>query len=474
LIKYIKQMNMKESKSSSRRKFIGKLSTAAAGAVAFPHFASANKSIELKSNIKPISTNDTIQIGAIGMGIMGFNNCQTATSIEGTKLVATCDLYDGRLKRSKELFGKDLFTTRSYKEILDRDDIDAVIVATSDHWHDHITIEALKKGKTVYCEKPMVHRIEEGQAVIKAASESKGILQIGSQRASSVLYHEAARIYKEGSIGDLILIETYTDRQSANGAWQYSIPPDASEKTIDWETFLGDAPHHDFDPVRFFRWRNYQDYGTGVAGDLFVHLFTGIHVILDSIGPNRIFASVGLRYWKDGRDVPDVMLAVVDYPQTNTHPAFNMQIRVNFVDGGGGGNVTRFIGSEGVMTVGYNSVNVTRSKISATPGFGGWDSYNTFPEETQKEYKKWYMDKYGEKGGSPQKLPEIKYAAPQGYNSDVAHHTNLYNAMREGKKVLEDGTFGLRTAGPSLACNLSYFTKKIVNWDPVNMKLLNT
>lgn len=454
---------------TSRRKFIGKLSAATASTIAFPNISRANRSVGLKSNIKPISANDTIQVAGIGMGIMGFNNCQTTSGLEGIKLVGVCDLYDGRLKRSKEVFGKDLFTTRSYMEVLEKDDVDAVIIATSDHWHDHIAMEAMKRGKDVYLEKPMVHKLEEGHGLIKVEAETGKVLQVGSQGASSVMTEEAARMYKEGRIGDLVLIETFTDRQSALGAWQYSIPPDASEKTIDWKGFIGDAPDHEFDPIRFFRWRNYQDYGTGVAGDLFVHLFTGIHVVLNTLGPNRIFASGGLRYWKDGRDVPDVMLAVVDYPRTESHPAFNMQIRVNFVDGGGGGSVTRYVGTEGVMTVGWSKITVTRSKLSKAPGFGGWDSYNTFPEETQKEYKNWYKEKYGDDQGWPKKEEGTEYIIPKGYSSDVAHHTNFYNAIREGKRVVEDASFGLRAAGPSLSCNLSYFSNEVVHWDPVNM-----
>ena len=465
---------MKKLHKSSRRRFLGKLSAVAATTMTFPHVIKASKSVELKSNIRPISANHTIQVGAIGMGIMGFNNSGTSTKLEGVKLVGTCDLYDGRLKRSKEVFGKDLFTTRSYRELLDRDDIDAVIVSTSDHWHDHIAIEAMRKGKDVYLEKPMVHKIEEGNSLIKVEKETGKVLQVGSQGASSVLTEEAGKMYREGKIGELILIETFNDRQSALGAWQYTIPPDASEKTVDWQGFLGDAPEREYDPMRFFRWRNYQDYGTGVAGDLFVHLFTGIHCVLDTMGPNRIFASGGLRYWDDGRDVPDVMLAVVDYPRTISHPAFNMQIRVNFIDGGGGGGVTRYVGTEGVMTVGWDSITITRSKLSSAPGFGGWDSFSTYPEELQNEYKKWYEEKYGNDMGWPQKQDSIEYAAPEGYSSDVAHHTNFYKAIREGNKVVEDASFGLRAAGPSLACNLSYFSKEVVHWDPQKMEIMSS
>jgi predicted dehydrogenase len=264
------------------------------------------------------------------------------------------------------------------------------------------------------------------------------------------------------------MAETFNDRQSSLGAWNYSIPTDASKKTIDWKAFLGDAPKRDYDAKRFFRWRNYNDYGTGVAGDLFVHLFSGLHVILDTMGPNRIYASGGLRYWKDGRDAPDLMLAVVDYGETKTHPAFNLQIRVNFVDGGGGGGMTKLIGSEGTLTLGGNSITIKKNKISDAPGYGGWDSFATFTKAQQKDYEKWYNEKYPTNYEVFEPSEQI-FQAPRGYSSHVNHFANFFDAMRNGNKVVEDGSFGLRAAGPALSTNLSYFSKQIVNWDPENM-----
>ena len=135
------------------------------------------------------------------------------------------------------------------------------------------------------------------------------------------------------------------DRNSAIGAWQYSIPPDASTTTIDWDRFLGRAPKVPFEPVRLFRWRNYRDYGTGVPGDLFVHLLSGLHFVTGAIGPNRVYATGGLRFWKDGRDVPDIMIALYDYP------TFNVMLRVNFVDGATETSGLRFSVREGATMV---------------------------------------------------------------------------------------------------------------------------
>ncbi len=187
------------------------------------------------------TANDKIRVAGIGMGIMGFGDMQTALKVPGVELAAVCDLYDGRLIRAKEVFKKDIFTTRDYREILDRKDIDAVIIATPDHWHDHISIDAMNKGKAVYCEKPMVHHLDEGQAVIDTQLKTKRPMQVGSQRISSLSHAQAKKFYEAGEIGELNLVEATMDRSDAIGAWQYSIPPDASPKTVDWERYLGAA-----------------------------------------------------------------------------------------------------------------------------------------------------------------------------------------------------------------------------------------
>lgn len=457
----------------NRRSFLQKLAGGLIGAGFLPsHLAAASTTEILDTSplLQSFSANDTIRIGCVGMGIMGFSNCRTALSIPGVELVAVCDLYEGHLERSKEVFGNHLSTTRDYRELIARPDIDAVIVATSDHWHDKISIAALEAGKAVYCEKPMVHQLEEGHAVIAAERKTGKTFQVGSQRVSSIVYHKAKELFESGVIGDLVLAEVWYDRHSALGAWQYSIPTDASPETVDWEAFLGDAPKRAFDKTRFFRWRNYQDYGTGVAGDLYVHLFSGLHTILSSLGPNRIYASGGLRYWKDGRDVPDIILGIYDYPETDTHPAFNLQLRSNFVDGGGGGSKFRFVGSEGVMEIRGRSVTVSQRKLPKAPGYGGWDTYNTFSEAQQKEYEKWYKATYP-KEFRMQGPKEMTYTAPDGFSDSQAHWMNFLSAMRGGPRVVEDASFGLRAAGPSLASNMSYFSKEMVHWDPVGMKV---
>lgn len=415
------------------------------------------------------SKNDNIQIALIGSGGMGQGDARTATSIPGVKLVAATDLYDGRLARMKEVYGSGIFTTRDYREVLARADVDAVIIATPDHWHAAITKAALAAKKDVYCQKPMVKTIAEGREVVEAHKKSDRILQVGSQYASSIVFEKATQLMKAGAIGELNMVESWLDRNTAVGAWQYSIPPDASTSNVDWDRFLGNAPKRAFDPVRFFRWRNYNDYGTGLAGDLFVHLLTGLHMVTNSLGPTRVYSCGGTRFWKDGRDAPDVMLGVLDYPKTATHPEFTLALRVNLACG----NVTesfgfRFVGSEGQMMVTMNGLTVSKVPRESEPGY----TVDTFAQATRDEFLRSYRKQYPEQRPNADSIKgqgEMKFNAPPGHSAHLEHHRNFYQAVRSRKPFFEDSVFGLRTAGPSLLTNTSLWEGRACKWDPVQM-----
>jgi predicted dehydrogenase len=398
---------------------------------------------------------------------MGSGDVESALRQPGVEIVAAADVYDGRLERARERWGKTLFTTRDYREVLARPEIDAVIVGTPDHWHAQISVDAMNAGKDVYVEKPMVQKVDDGKRVVEAQKKTGRILQVGSQRVSSVVYQKAKDLIAAGAIGQINLIEAWWDRNSAIGAWQYSIPPDASPETIDWDRFLGSAPKRPFEPIRLFRWRNYRDYGTGVAGDLFVHLFSGMHYIMGSTGPSRVFATGGLRYWKDGRDVPDVMLGIYDYPETKQHPAFNLALRVNFVNGSGETSGFRFVGSEGIITV-DDGVTVAKTPRQSEPGY----TINTFPKAVQEKFLAEYRKKYPAQRATADAMRpkgEEEYLPPPGYNDHLDHHRIFFEAVRSRKPVVEDAVFGLRAAGPALLSNTSYFEQRVVNWDSQNM-----
>jgi len=411
--------------------------------------------------------NDKLRIALLGAGGMGQGDAKDATLVPGVEIVATADIFDSRLQKMKETY-PGIATTRDYREILARKDVDAVIVATPDHWHAQITVDALAAGKDVYCEKPMVQKIDDGKRVIAAAKKSGKIFQMGSQYASAHAFQKIRKLLATGAIGELNMVEAWLDRNTAIGAWQYSIPPDASPQNIDWDRFLGTAPKRPFEPIRLFRWRNYRDYGTAIAGDLYVHIFTGLHTATGALGPRRIFSMGGLRYWKDGRDVPDTQIAIIDYDKSERHPAFQFMMHVNFKSSKPEEDFGyRFIGSEGTITTDvFSNVTVNRVPREKEPG----QTADTFAKKTEEEYLRAYYAKY------PRTTPA---AASLGGPSDERfivvkdahqiHMHNFINAVRTRKPFFEDAEFGFRATGPALLCNASYFDSRIYNWDPVTM-----
>jgi predicted dehydrogenase len=441
---------------TSRRTFLG---TAAAGAPLLAQSGAATRT----------TANSKVQIALIGCGGMGQNDARSSINTGLTKLVAACDCYDGRLTHMKEVYGQGIFTTKDYREILARPDIDAVIIGTPDHWHQQITIDALHAKKDVYCEKPMVQHIEDGAAVVEAQRQTGRILQIGSQRVSSVIYKKAQDLFRAGAIGELMMVEAWWDRNTAVGAWEYVVPPDANPQTCDWDRFQGRAPKTEWDGNRFFRWRCYRDYGTGVAGDLFVHLFSGMHFITGATGPTRAFATGGVRFWNDGRDVPDVLLGLFDYPKTASHPAFNLTLRVNFECGQPENSGFRFVGSEGIMMV-DNGVSLSKQSSSTEPGL----SIDTFSKPVQQQIQADYRKHYPRATATAASMKantEQVFRAPAGYSDHLDHHLNFAKAVRSRTPVVEDAVFGFRAAGPALLSNKSYFENQAIAWDPIAMKL---
>jgi predicted dehydrogenase len=414
------------------------------------------------------SSDKPVRVATIGIGGQGTSDTKAILKTAGVELVGVADVYDGRLARARETFCPTIATTRDYREILARPDVDAVIVATPDHWHAPIAIEALGAGKDVYVEKPMIHSVDEGLRLVEAEKKSGRLLQVGSQRVSSLVYLKARDLLAAGVIGDLVLVEAWWNRISAIGAWQYSIPPDASPQTVDWDRFLGSAPRRPFEPLRLFRWRNYDDYGTGVAGDLFVHLFSGLHLVTGALGPTRILATGGLRYWKDGRDAEDVLLGLFDYPKTAERPEFTLSLKVNFADGAGENSGFRFVGPKGVLSIGGDGVTLSRAAPEREPGY----TIDTFPKAMQTEFLKEYRAKYPEAGRELRPYSEEKFRPPVGY-SDTEHHlANFVECVRTRKPPVEDASFGLRAAGPALLCNTSARQARPVRWDPEAMKVV--
>ncbi|MGH9435058.1 MAG: Gfo/Idh/MocA family protein, partial [Terriglobia bacterium] len=404
-----------------------------------------------------VPPSDRLRFASIGTGVRGCEDLSTAISC-GADMVATCDLYDGRLIAAQEHAGKKLATTKRYHEILDRQDVDFVIVTTPDHWHAKIVEDACAAGKDVYCEKPMTHRAEEGFRVIDAVRRHNRIIQIGSQETSSIVYQKAREIYQSGALGLVTTIEAWMDRNGPSGAWDYPIPPGASEQNIDWNTFLGDAPKRPFNAGRFFRWRAFRDYGEGLPGDLFVHLLTGIYTVASLTAPPlRALSTGGLYRWKyDGRDEPDLIETLYEFPN------FRVIMRCN-QNNDSAGTMTRVFGDKGTLEIG-REVTFTPQDTSPHPEYysiGGW------PRKLAKEYlEQWRQEHPATAPGDFKIASEaVSFRAPEGYSEDRDHMTNFLNAVRSREPSNEGAELGNWTAIACHMANYSYFNQTAAVWD---------
>ena len=445
----------------SRRQFIhlgtGALAaTTAAGSLLQPRLLSAA--------VRPLPPSDTVRFASIGTGIRGCELLKASLQVRGVQCVAVCDLYDSRHTAAQEAVNSTVPAARDYRSILDRKDVDAVIVAIMNHQHRRIFEDACAAGKDVYCEKPMSHTVEDGFAMVEAAHKANRIVQIGSQRVSSVLYSKAKEIYDSGKLGEVTAIDAHWDRNSPSGAWVHPVPPDASEKTIDWNAFLGSAPKRTFDPVRFFRWRCFADYGEGLAGDLFVHMISGIHFISGTnTVAQRTQSSGGLFHFKDGREFPDLIETMYDYPN------FRVSLRCNLNNNGG--EFIAFYGTKGTLIIKDSTLSYKPQDTRPKP-----DSYAMigWPRELREQYLKRWHDEHPEPAALASQVDEEgeSYATPPEYSDTVDHEAKFFNAVRTRKPVVENEVFGNHAAIGCHMANFAYFNKSIAVWDAAANKIV--
>jgi len=436
----------------SRREFLHATAGAASASVLGGSiFLDADPSL---AEAQVSAPSDQVRFGIVGVGMEGSGLLSTAIQLPGVKCVAAADLYDGRQELAKEIAGQQIRTTRRYQELLDAKDIDAILVAVPDHWHKQVVVDALAAGKDVYCEKPMSHNPADGLAMVAAAGKTDRIVQIGAQRTSSVLCAKAHELFAQGAIGDLNLIEATLGRNDPTGAWEYPPPPDLSPKTLDWDTWLGTAPRVPFDPLAFARWRCWKEYGTGVAGDLLVHLISGMQTVLGvNEVPNRVSAFGGIYRWKDGRNMPDVHPVLFEYGGIPVYMRLSL--------GCESAEVTRFQGSKGMIELREFSVSYSpQAGVDLSP------SYYTasFPARLRDPYvKQWHEEHDPIPGQEP--APETITFNGNDYDDLKPHLFKFFGAVRSRKPVLQDAVFGHHAA---LACHLaneSYFRKGPVYWD---------
>jgi predicted dehydrogenase len=405
---------------------------------------------------RAVAPSDRVRFASIGTGTRGCELLQASLDVPGIECVAACDLYDSRHEAARESVQKQVPVTRNYREILDRKDVDAVIVAVPDHQHRRVVLDACAAGKDVYCEKPMSHNVADGFAMVEAVRKNNRILQVGSQRVSSIVYAKARELYAAGALGDVFYIQGSSDRNSASGAWVYPIPPDANEQTIDWNEFLVDAPKRPFDAARFFRWRCFSDYGEGLPGDLFVHLMSGIFFIsgMNEV-PQRAQSSGGLFRWKHGRDFPDLIETLYDFP--------NLQVALRCNLNNAGGEPIRFCGTKGTMEINGQTLTFVPQDDSAKP-----ETYSTkgWPARLRNQYlAQWAADHPLPPPRDYQTIEAETFTAPAEYDDVSAHQANFFDAVRTRKPVVENEEFGNHAAIGCHLANYAYFKKTIASWD---------
>jgi len=451
---------MEKENSLNRREFLGKTTLLAAGLA-----AGAAQKARAQLNNAAGKKVERVGVGFIGVGIRGTQHLEGSLQVAGVVPVMACDLYNGHLDRAREITNGKIEVTKAYEEVLARKDIEAVVVAAPDHWHKKIVLDAFDAGKNVYVEKPLTHKIEDGEELIRAAQKSGRVVQVGSQYMSMACAQKAVDLIKSGRLGQITLVDAKIHRNSSTGAWYYPIPPDASPETIDWKKFIGESKWYDFDPKRFFQWRLFWDYSGGLPTDLFVHLVTATHQLMGVTAPQTVVAFGDIYRWKNYRDVPDQMTALASYPE-----GFLLKLTSTSNNGHPGPALT-FYGTEGTLE--YDGDSMTYYYEPRSENF----RYPTHSWATPTV--KQFQDIMNLNDNlSPVKSPPPKEAAPAQYtggdgteDSTTAHLRNFYDAIRNGEPSVEPMEVGVNAVNVGHMVNISYRSGKIVRWNAKTRKV---
>ncbi len=406
------------------------------------------------------SPNEIVTVGVVGAGIRGLELMQAVLNTKN-KVAVVCDLYDGHFRRAQEIQANTP-TTREFREVIDRKDIDAVVIATSDHWHAPVAIAAMQAGKDVYCEKPMTHTIPEAVEMAKVSKATGRLVQVGSQSLSMTSTQKARELVQSGAIGNVFMVRCSIFRPSAIGAWRYPVPPDASPTTVDWERFQGNAPKRDFDAARFFQFRNWWDYGTGIAGDEYVHLLSRVHYVLGVQYPKTAIATGGIFKWTGDRDVPDIHNTMYDYGK------FHAVVEANLVSNWDPGEIVRFFGEGG-------TVELTEWGATMVP-YNPREDYlyplESWPKDTKDKFIAEHKNDPLADVGTANKQPQRqKQSFTQTAEGTEDHFRNFFAAVKSRQQPVEHVEFGCGTAVACHMANTSYRENRKVTWDAEKLEL---
>jgi predicted dehydrogenase len=433
--------------NKSRREFITKAGAAAATLTTFANTAPAQSNSSAArlprptvANQRVIGANDRINIGFVGCGGRMKTHidylARRAKEKGDIQLVAVCDIYDKRKQQARERAGVDEKSVHhDYQELCARADIDAVVIASPDHWHHLHAMAALKAGKDVYLEKPFTYTIEEAREIAEFVKRNNRILQVGSQYTSFDHFHKARKAIEDGLIGKVVWATAGYGRNANKdgGEWNYEIDPDASEKNIDWKAFLGPAPKRGFSAERYFRWRKYWDYSGGIATDLFYHALAPIVMITGRQFPDHVSASGGIFIQKD-REVPDTFAMSVDYPN------FNTQLSCSVASGAA--PIVAINGTEGRVIIARNGEDFSHGAIEILP---------------DREYLKEFRAKTGDE--------KLNIACNPNARGSHPHMENFLDSARSRQTPNLDANLGYRVMAAIRMGVDAYRQQTTIHWD---------
>ncbi len=412
---------MQSKESISRREFLSRSAKAVAG-VGVSMFVSQSA----------FGANEKVHVGLVGVGIRGSYLLRHLLNMDDVQVVAIADIYEGWLQRGVEMTKRKNPNVKGYdhyRKLIADKDVQAVVIATPEHTHARMFIDAANAGKDVFVEKPMCHTLEEAQAMVEAARRNNIVSQVGTQRRSCDVYMKAREIVQSGQIGQITLVRAFWYRNSRDDRpqWRYPIPEGASEKNIKWHEFLMGAPYRPFDLHRYFQWRCYWDYSRGIATDLMVHQVDAVNMIMGSKFPK---AAVGMgsivRFHEFGRETPDVWNCIMEFPE-----GFYLNYSSTFSNEHYGYG-EQFLGQSGTIE------------------FVGDNMFRLYPERAGMK-----------------KVPEMEVRSEDPYPAPRMHLQNFIDCVRTRKRTncpVDEGQYAITAA---LMAVKAFNEKRTVFWEDI-------
>lgn len=373
------------------------------------------------------AANEEITVGCIGTGGRCRRLMESLRTIKGVRIAAVCDIWDFHLEEGRKLAEPNAFATKEYERLLDRKDIDAVLIGTPDHWHVPITIDACAAGKDVYVEKPLTHDLAEGQAVIDAENKHQRIVQVGTQQRSMPHIQKAREIIQSGQLGEIHKVHLTWNRNAPRSA-----PPNLNidPKSVDWKRFLGNAKAQPFDEYRFRQWRWFWDFGGGIFTDLMVHWIDVVHWVLDLDHPASA-VSIGDHFQAKGLwETPDTVQTLLKYEDRGVQAYFEG----TFINARNA-SMCEFMGSEATLYM-------DRGR------------YEIHPERRSKLKPSELVIGEGPRGAD-------FYNQPDG---ELLHLTNWIECIRTRQKPLCPAEAGVSAAAAAHLANIALRSENAAKW----------